>query len=79
MKSAILPALSAGLLLTSCKVPTERIDLGAAPDALTKNTLDARSPAVSRPDLPADGSLPEVTDPIRPAEIERPNDVAPSE
>lgn len=60
--------------MTGCRVPTERVDVGAAPDALTKNTLDARSPAVSRPDLPADGSLPGMTDPIQPVAIERPDD-----
>ncbi|MFN5960985.1 MAG: hypothetical protein ACK5CW_05850 [Verrucomicrobiota bacterium] len=77
MKPVVSLIAAAGLLLTGCRVPTERVDVGAAPDALTKNTLDARSPAVSRPDLPADGSLPGMTDPIQPVVIERPNDAAP--
>ena len=77
MKPVVSLFAVAGLLLTGCRIPTERIDVGAAPDALTKNTLDARSPAVSRPDLPADGTLPGGTEPIQPVVIERPNDAAP--
>ena len=40
-----LCAAALALVIASCRTPTERLDLGAAPDALTKNTLDAGTPA----------------------------------
>ncbi len=39
------------LILASCRTPTERLDIGAAPDALTKNTMDRTTPAVTRPEV----------------------------
>jgi hypothetical protein len=42
---------SSVLMLVSCRTPTERLDIGAAPDALTKNTMDRTTPAVTRPEV----------------------------